>query len=69
MKKYVCNVYYTYCATVEVEADSPEEAADAAYEKAEVMPTDELEYVDHAETLVIPKLEDNTLDYENSVTY
>lgn len=44
MAKYNVRCYYTYCAMVEVEANSIEEAADMAYEIAENMPTDELEF-------------------------
>ena len=45
MAKYLVRCYYTYCGTVEVEADSIEEAAEIGYAKCENMTSEELEYV------------------------
>lgn len=45
MAKYLVRCYYTYCGTVEVEANSIEEAAEIGYVKCENMTSAELEYV------------------------
>lgn len=42
--KYSVNVHYDYCATVEVEAQSNEEALNLAKEEADKLYTEELEY-------------------------
>lgn len=55
MEKYLVRCYYTYCATVEVEADSVEDAADKGFELCEKMATDDLEYVGYTDTEVQDK--------------
>lgn len=65
-KKFLVTTYYTYSATVEVEADSKEEAADIGREMADNLPMEEMTYVDRDETLVTPCKEDGTPDYEQS---
>lgn len=52
MEKFLVRCYYTYCGTVEVEAESIEEAADKGYELCEKMTSEELEYVGYTDTEV-----------------
>lgn len=52
--KFLCNVYYTFCATVIVEADDIQEAMEAAKDKADIMPTEQLSFVDYTDTQAVP---------------
>lgn len=53
MAKFTVNCYYTYVATVEVEADSYEEAYDKGYNLCDDMPTDELHFCGFREGTVV----------------
>ena len=60
-KKYLVNVYYTYSASVEVDADNAEDAVSIAKEQASKMPLNKMEYCDGN---VIPFDENGNLDYD-----
>lgn len=45
MAKYLCNVYYEYVYTVEVEADDENDAFDKAFDKSQEATTEDLDYV------------------------
>lgn len=53
MPKFKVNCYYTYVGTVEVEADTIEEAFDKGYNQCTDMATDELSYVGYTDAEVI----------------
>jgi hypothetical protein len=53
MPKYKVNCYYQYVGSVEVEADSIEEAYDKGFEICDKMSTNELDYVDYMDAEVI----------------
>lgn len=48
MGTYRCNVYYEYVYSVEVDAETQEEAFDKAYEMAESVNSADLDYVGYA---------------------
>lgn len=52
MAKYIVKCYYEYVATVEVEADSYDEAYEKGFDMCDAMPTEALEYVGTLETEV-----------------
>ena len=52
--KFLCNVYYTFCATVTVEADDLQEAMEIAKDKADNMPSEQLSYVGYTDTQAEP---------------
>lgn len=52
MKKYTVNVHYDYCATVEVIAESGDEAITLAREEAQNIPSNELEYCDEIDACI-----------------
>lgn len=52
MAKYRVRCFYTYCGSVEVEADSIEEARNKGHELCSEMTTDELEYIGYTDTEV-----------------
>ena len=52
MKKFTVRCYYTYCAEVEVEANSIEEAKEIGYDICSEKTTDELNYVGYTDTEV-----------------
>lgn len=54
-EKYLVRCYYTYCAVVEVEAESVEEASEIGYELCDKMKTDELDYVGYTDMEVQDK--------------
>lgn len=45
MAKYKVKCYYTYVGSVEVEADSIDDAYDKGYDICDQMPTEDLDYV------------------------
>lgn len=45
MAKFHCNVYYEYVYSVDVDAETMEEAYDKAYQLADSACTEDLEYV------------------------
>lgn len=53
MAKFKVNCYYTYVGSVEVEADSIEEAYDKGYNVCEKMGTDDLSFVGYLDGEVI----------------
>lgn len=53
MAKYKVNCYYTYVGSVEVEADTIEEAYDKGYEICDKMHSDELDFVGYTDGEVI----------------
>jgi hypothetical protein len=55
MAKFKVNCYYTYVGSVEVEADSIEEAYDKGYKVCEEMGTDDLSFVGYTDGEVIDK--------------
>jgi len=63
-KKYLVNVYYTYSASVEVDADNAEDAVSIAKEQASKTPLNEMEYCDVNGSNVIPFDENGNLDYD-----
>ena len=52
--KFLCNVYYTCCATVTVEADDIQQAMEIAKDKADNMPSEQLSLVAHTDTQAVP---------------
>lgn len=52
MGKYSVKCYYTFCGCVEVEADSPEQAADRGQKLCDGMSPNELDYVDYGNVYV-----------------
>lgn len=63
-KRYLVNVYYTYSASVEVDADNAEDAVDIAIEQTSKMPLSEMDYCDVSGNNVIPFDENGNLDYD-----
>lgn len=53
MAKYKVYSYYTYRATAEVEADSPEEALEKGYNHNEGLHSDELDFTGYCNSEVI----------------
>lgn len=53
MAKFKVNCYYTYVGSVEVEADTIEEAYDKGYAECDKMGTDDLSYVGYTDGEVI----------------
>lgn len=53
MAKYKVNCYYTYVGSVEVEADTIEEAYDKGYAECDKMGTDDLSYLGYTDGEVI----------------
>lgn len=53
MAKFKVNCYYTYVGSVEVEADTIEEAYDKGYAECDKMVTDDLSYVGYLNAEVI----------------
>lgn len=53
MAKFKVKCYYTYVGSVEVEADTIEEAYDKGYAECTKMGTDDLSYVGYADGEVI----------------
>lgn len=53
MAKFKVKCYYTYVGSVEVEADSIEEAYDKGYKVCEKMETDDLSFVGYLDGEVI----------------
>ena len=53
MAKFKVNCYYTYVGSVEVEADTIEEAYDKGYAECVKMGTDDLSYVGYTDGEVI----------------
>lgn len=53
MPKYKVKCYYQYVGSVEVEADSIEEAYDKGFEICDKMSTNELDYVDYMDAEVV----------------
>lgn len=49
MEKYLVRCYYTYCACVEVEAETPEDASEMGFELCDKMTTDELDYLGYTD--------------------
>ena len=45
MEKFHCNVYYEYVYSVDVDAETMEEAYDKAYQLADSAHTEDLDYV------------------------
>lgn len=50
--KYKVNVYYEYVASIDVEADTPEQASAIGYNQAEGLLTEDLTYVGYTNTEV-----------------
>lgn len=53
MAKFKVNCYYTYVGSVEVEAETLDEAFDKGYELCDKMSSDELDYVGYTDAEVI----------------
>ena len=53
MAKYKVKCYYQYVGSVEVEADSVEEAREKGFAICDKMSTEDLDYVDYMDTEVI----------------
>jgi hypothetical protein len=53
MAKFKVNCYYTYVGSVEVEADTIEEAYDKGYAECDKMGTDDLSYIGYTDGEVI----------------
>jgi hypothetical protein len=53
MPKFIVKCYYQYVGSVEVEADSIEEAYDKGFEICDKMSTKELDYVNYLDAEVI----------------
>lgn len=53
MAKYEVRCYYQYVGSVEVEADSIEEASEKGFEICDKMPTEDLDYVGYMDAEVI----------------
>lgn len=53
MPKFKVNCYYTYVASVEVEAENKDEAFDKGYELCDKMSSEELDYVGYTDAEVI----------------
>ena len=53
MAKYIVKCYYQYVGSVEVEADSIEDAYNKGFEICEDMYTSDLDYVDYIDAEVI----------------
>jgi hypothetical protein len=53
MVKFKVNCYYTYVASVEVEAENEDEAFDKGYELCDQMSSEELDYVGYIDAEVI----------------
>ena len=53
MAKFKVNCYYTYVGSVEVEADTIEEAFEKGYELCTEMGTDDLSYIGYTDGEVI----------------
>lgn len=53
MTKFKVNCYYTYVGSVEVEADTIEEAYDKGYAECDKMGTDDLSFVGYTDGEVI----------------
>lgn len=51
-KKYTINVHYDYYASVEVIAESENDALDKAKQIADELPIEELEYCDYTDACV-----------------
>lgn len=50
--KYKVNVYYEYVASIDVEADTPEQARDLGYDIADGLFTEDLDFVGYSGTEV-----------------
>lgn len=64
MAKFLVRCYYEYSATIVVEANDANEAFDNAWEQAEKMTTDELDYVGYTNSEVHPIDENGKVDYD-----
>lgn len=64
MAKFLVRCYYEYSATIAVEADDANKAFDIAWEQAEKMTTDELDYVGYTNSEVHPIDENGNVDYD-----
>jgi len=64
MAKFLVRCYYEYSATIVVEANDANEAFDIAWEQAEKMTTDELDYVGYVNSEVHPINENGKVDYD-----
>lgn len=53
MAKFKVNCYYTYVGSVEVEAETLDEAFDKGFELCDKMSSDELDYVGYTDAEVI----------------
>ena len=53
MAKYIVKCYYQYVGSVEVEADSIEDAYDKGFDICDKMSTSDLDYVDYIDAEVI----------------
>jgi hypothetical protein len=53
MAKFTVKCYYTYVGSVEVEAETLDEAFDKGYELCDKMSSDELDYVGYTDAEVI----------------
>lgn len=65
MAKYLCNVYYEYVYTVEVEADNENDAFDKAFDISQDATIEDLDYVGYnggnVATLVNGKVDLDTI--------
>ena len=53
MAKFKVNCYYTYVASVDVEAENEDEAFDKGFELCDQMSSEELDYVGYTDAEVI----------------
>ena len=68
--KFLCNVFYTCCATVTVEADDIQQAMETAKDKADNMPSEQLSLVAYTDTQAEPivrKFEEDEVVFVNDI--